>query len=331
MSQGGKALGRDNFFIPPKKGGTQLVKADNTKHIKALSYSAVSAYSECGMRWELSRLHGLDKSTWWVTLMGTAVHYVTEQHDLRRCNMPFEDVSFQTAFDREVAKAERFDMEIKASGRVLKTIGKSGGPDKKDRAWCEHYGPLMVKAWDEWMDARNLKPLVDPAGKPGIEVEVRGILGGASVVAYVDRVLVDGTGKIVVVDLKTGKVPSGTGQLDVYVALLAQRGFTVSRAAYWDAMDGDIPTWHEYEGAVNESGMGAWFGRAMRGMEAGVFVPNLGSQYCSSCPVRAYCVAAGGERASEVGESPKVTVARDLSGALSRPGRDADTSAKEAA
>ena len=180
------------------------------------------------------------------------------------------------------------------------------------------------------MDARNLKPLVDPAGKPGIEVEVRGILGGASVVAYVDRVLVDGTGKIVVVDLKTGKVPSGTGQLDVYVALLSQRGFTVSRAAYWDAMDGDIPTWHEYEGRVDEDAMGDWFGTAMRGMEAGLFVPNLGSQYCSSCPVRAYCKAAGGEHASEVGRSPKVVVARDLTDMLSRPGHGTDI-VKEAA
>ena len=287
------------------------MSVENVKQIKALSYSAVSAYSECGKRWELSRLHGLDKSTWWVTLMGTAVHYVTEQHDLRRCNMPFEDVSFQTVFDREVAQALERGMEIRASGSQLKTLGKTGGPNKKDRAWCEHYGPLMVKAWDDWMDARTLKPFVDRNGVPSIEVELHGLLGGSSSVAYLDRVLVDGAGKIVVVDLKTGKTPPSHGQLDVYVKLLADKGFTVDRAGFWNAMEGDVKTWVAYGEDANLTGVDTWFQAATKGMEAGVFVPNPGSGFCNSCPVREYCPTAGGERAGELDATPLVVISRN--------------------
>lgn len=291
-------------------------KDENVKDIAALSYSAVSAYSECGKRWELSRLFGLDKSTWWVTLMGTAVHYVTEQHDLKRCGLPFEDVSFQEAFDREVAKAERFNMEIKASGRVLKTLGKGGGPNKKDREWCEHFGPLMVEAWDKWLDERSLEVFVDANGAPGIEVKLTGNLGGANTVAYVDRVLVDSLGNICIVDLKTGNVPSSVCQLDVYAALLGQCGFTVDRAGFWSAADGDIKAWHDYRDRVPALLVGDWFGQAMRGMEAGVFVPNPGSGFCASCPVREYCATVGGKRAGELGPVPTVRVARAMAGTL---------------
>ena len=52
----------------------------------------------------------------------------------------------------------------------------------------------MVQAWDDWMDARTLKPFVDRNGVPSIEVELHGLLGGSSSVAYLDRVLVDGAG-----------------------------------------------------------------------------------------------------------------------------------------
>ena len=215
--------------------------------ITRLSYSSAAQYGDCAERWRLSRVYGLDKATYWVTMMGTAVHEVTEARDLDQVGLATdkhtpllaEDVerAFTIAFDREKAARLKSGTTINASGRLLKTgIGKGGGPNKKDEEWARRYGPIMVQNWLDWRAANNYKvALFDaPDGKviPGVELKVAKPLGGYPYVGYIDRVLVDGNGEYLVVDLKTGNPPQSTTQLKAYAAQLRAAGIPVAKAAY---------------------------------------------------------------------------------------------------
>lgn len=285
--------------------------------IARLSYSAASQYSDCAERWRLSRVYGLDKATYWVTMMGTAVHEVTEARDLDQVGLAtdkhtpllVEDVerAFTIAFDREKAARLKSGTTINASGRLLKTgIGKGGGPNKKDEEWAKHYGPIMVQNWLDWRAANNYKvALFDaPNGKviPGVELKVAKPLGGYPYVGYIDRVLVDGNGEYLVVDLKTGNPPQSTTQLKAYAAQLRAAGIPVAKAAYWMGMDGDVLEWVPMS-TRGDAYIETWLNNVGRGLEAGIF-PASPSTFCKACPVREYCMATGGARAGEV---PPVT------------------------
>lgn len=285
--------------------------------IARLSYSAASQYSDCAERWRLSRVYGLDKATYWVTMMGTAVHEVTEARDLDQVGLAtdkhtpllVEDVerAFTIAFDREKAARLKSGTTINASGRLLKTgIGKGGGPNKKDEEWARHYGPIMVQNWLDWRAANNYKvALFDaPDGKmiPGVELKVAKPLGGYPYVGYIDRVLVDGNGEYLVVDLKTGNPPQSTTQLKAYAAQLRAAGIPVAKAAYWMGMDGDVLEWVPMS-TRGDAYIETWLNNVGRGLEAGIF-PASPSTFCKACPVREYCMATGGARAGEV---PPVT------------------------
>lgn len=170
-----------------------VASVDEKRTIRRLSYSSAAQYSDCAERWRLSRVYGLDKATYWVTLMGTAVHEVTEALDLNEVGLasdkhaPLLDVdpgkAFTVAFDREKARRLGEGTTINASGRVLKTgLGKGGGPNRKDEEWARHYGPIMVQNWIDWRSKNNYKiALFDTADgntAPGIELKVSHPLGG---------------------------------------------------------------------------------------------------------------------------------------------------------
>ena len=261
----------------------------------------------------MSRVYGLDKATYWVTLMGTAVHEVTEAIDLDEVGLATdkhapllnEDVekAFTFAFDREKARRVEAGTTINTSGRTLKTgLGKGGGPNKKDEEWARHYGPIMVQNWIDWRSKNNYRiALFDTAdGKtaPGIELKVSHPLGGYPYVGYIDRILVDGNGEMLVVDLKTGNPPQSTTQLKAYAAQLRAAGVPVVKAAYWMGMDGDVLDWVPMT-TRNDAYVETWLNNVGRGLEAGIFPASPGMM-CKACPVREYCSAVGGERAGEI-------------------------------
>lgn len=280
-------------------------------NVSRLSYSAASSYSECGEKFRLSRVFGLDNQTWWVTLMGTAVHYITEQRDLADAGFPTlsdettpED--FPAVFQREIDKAEKFNQEIKASGRVLKNLGSTGGPNKKDREWCEHYGPEFIQAWIDWRNSKNYRVAFMPGGKPGVEYEVKDTLAGVPFVGFIDRVFETHDGNLVVVDLKTGNAPGSNVQLQSYAALLRLQGVDVSAGAYWLASNGDVKEWVDTPASA-DAGVAHLVGQVVKGLEAGVFVPHV-SALCKGCGVRDFCTAVDGKDAGLVGEPEPLTV-----------------------
>ena len=181
-------------------------------------------------------------------------------------------------------------------------MGWSGGPNKKDREWWLHYGPIFVQRWMDWKREKGWRIATLPDGNPGIELGFEFEIDGLRVVGYIDRVFLMEDGSILVVDLKMGNTPAGSLQLATYgVGIAEQYGLDADWGAFWGpgGEDGaklsfpvDLSTWSHQR-------MTGMYRSAMRGIEAGVFLPQV-SMMCKGCVVRDYCWAVAGDKAGEI-------------------------------
>lgn len=251
-----------------------------------LSYSSMSSYLECGKRFELERVWKAPESPAWYFVGGDAVHGATEMLDKGET----DDVTY--AWNTCWAKAEvqlPEGVEPRAGGRK-----STAWPNKENRDWWLHHGPKMVQAWVDWRSTSGYQFLEMPDGSPAVEVPVVFEFDEVLVKGYIDRVMVDPNGQVVVVDLKTGsREPASSLQLAVY-ALGLQRtsGITATLGGYWMARQGDIPNLNSLSHLTGDL-VGGWFNDVRRGIEAEIFVPKV-SPLCNSCSVSAYCAAVGG-------------------------------------
>jgi len=101
-----------------------------------------------------------------------------------------------------------------------------------------------------------------------------------------------------VVDFKTGKsTPDSAMQLGIYACLMEmQFGIRPTRGYFYSARDAKF---EEAEGLSRWTipVMTELFAQFARGLEAEVYLPNIGMA-CSSCGVKDYCYAVGGELSS---------------------------------
>ena len=168
---------------------------------------------------------------------------------------------------------------------------------KEDKVWWDENGFKMfqdfVRVWGE----SHIKIWETPQGLPGIELGFNQYFGNVLIKGYADLVGVLPTGELIVVDFKTGKsTPDTAMQLGLYACLMEiQFGIRPTRGYFYSARHA------KFEEA---EGMNRWtievftelFAQFARGLEAEIFLPNLGMS-CSSCGVKEYCYAAGGELA----------------------------------
>lgn len=275
-----------------------------------LSYSQLSSYAGCSERYRLERLHKVSNNTWWTTLMGSAIHELTEEVETQRwLGMLGDDpMDYGKLFkDRLAGLVEAEDREIKASGKKLVNRSPSGGPNKKDREWVEHYGPIYLERYFNWTKENGLN-LAEVNGLPAVEVpfhfEVTNTEGEViTLLGSIDRVYSRwGRKGLVVVDLKMGEVPVGTLQLATYaVALQVQYGLEASQGLFWAPHLGATGTGKKrvespIGGTSEPVDLRKWdmsllttaYFNARRGIDAGVFIPTI-TQQCKGCGVRDYC------------------------------------------
>lgn len=270
---------------------------------KRLSYSSLSMYAECGERWRLSRGYKLDNATWYATLAGTAIHTITELLDAQELGFWDGPIpSFKEAFDREIKNATRQGRKIKASGRQLKEVGKTGGPNKKDYWWWLQFGPERVQRWVEWKKTNGLTLITIEEGGvevPAVELYVQAEVAGEQVIGYIDRVYANQDGEVVLIDLKNGEAPKGVLQLATYRLLLLETyGIDATWGAFWMSDSGDLALETNLT-TYSPSYVAELYEQARRGIEAGVFLPNVTSM-CKGCGVREFCRAVGGESSVSV-------------------------------
>ena len=279
----------------------------------ALSYSSLSSYAECPRKWYLRRRERLPDSTWWATLLGSAVHAATEQMDrLEWVGLDWDlDEAIRIMheeFDKEILEAVNRGQEVRASGKILKENGWTGGPSKKDQAWCREYGPIMMQRFAEWRKSNGLRIAVID-GLPAVEVPFEILLtqaseGGIETVklrGYIDRVYQRPLRKgYVVVDIKSGGIPMSNLQLETYGVGITTMGLEgPHEGAFWapgakDADAGKVVGPTPLHGDVNI--LADLYLSAQRGIQANAFPPNTAS-YCGSCQVKKYCTAFSGPSA----------------------------------
>lgn len=254
-----------------------------------LSYSALSSYLDCGNRFYLERIANAPQSPAWYFVGGDAVHLATEWLDTGEHTDP--DVAWKLAWEQALKRVEP-GMEVRSSGRKTKDW-----PDKENDAWWLHFGPQFVTSWVKWRDEKRNEGwalLELPGGEPAIEVPVNYDFDDVLVKGYIDRVMVDPNGQVVVVDLKSGsREPASSLQLAVYaLGLQKTLGIGASLGGYWMARQGDIPSLHSLT-HLTEDLLGRWFSDTKKAIENQIFIPKVG-QLCSTCSVAPYCAAVGG-------------------------------------
>lgn len=173
-----------------------------------LSASSMSTYRQCALKFKFNKIDQIPDLPSDATLLGNFVHETLENFYV----LPPE---------------ERTLDQVR---RIAGSLWVEGEWEDRVRPYVGPANAIRTFRWRAWWCIENLwkvenPTLVDPAG---IEREVNGPIGHATVKGFIDRYEMDDNGNIVISDYKTGKTPSGRYvgdkfvQLKIYAALMKE-------------------------------------------------------------------------------------------------------------
>lgn len=251
-----------------------------------LSHSALTTFLQCGHKYYLSRVVKEPEVPAWWFIGGNAVHTATENFDRKYPtldSMPLTPDTnfFLDALAEETAWAE-FDSGLDPS--VFRAGGRATRewPDKEDSSWWLANGPSMVDAWVKWRSGAGWS-IAEFDGQFAVEIGFNfSVNDEFAVQMFIDRLMVNEHGELVVVDLKSGKYsPKSPLQLAMYAYGCEKiLGVRPKWGTFWKARDGgtsplvDLDVWSSERVEVIVSG----FDKLRK---SGIFLPNLDE--CSGC------------------------------------------------
>jgi hypothetical protein len=270
--------------------------------LERLSHSTVSSLGDCGEKVRLLKVAHVPAIPMWASVGGSAVHNATAALDLGDFGFTAEGYpNFPDAFRAEIELQEERtgipQSEWRATGKAT-----AANPDKEDRKWWEKKGPEFVENWRRFFLASPYIVAITPDGEPAVEIELNGTLGGAPVKGYLDRVFETPNGELLIVDLKTGVRWPKPKQLVTYRILLGQR-FGLEwhpRWGFYFMNRSAQMTGPENLEALDDGSIEYEYQMAWTMTQNEVYLPNTTSGWCSTCEVKPYCYAVGGEKAHEV-------------------------------
>lgn len=264
-----------------------------------LSYSSLQSLVDCGERFRLERIEQVPQENAWWFIGGHAFHSATELLD--RGEQDDADTAWHIAWDKTIADLGDVDLStLRAGGRVSKEW-----PDKENGAWWQVHGPAMTAKYLTWRDNlfnEGWQFYETPAG-PAVEVPVQLELGGVLVKGYIDRIMVNADGELIVMDLKTGNYkPASSLQLGVYALGVEHHlGVRPILGSYYMSRKAELTppvSLLHYTPEV----VGSWFARGKAIVENELFIPHVTSM-CGTCGVRAHCAAVGGNKVLQTASS----------------------------
>lgn len=204
--------------------------------------------------------------------------------------------TFNREFDAAIAE------EAEKSGFAVDDWIQLGSaatnPKNMIKGWRTR-GPECVQNFIDWYEASGYQVWITPAGQPAIELELRPMFGDIEVLMYIDLILYDHRG-LLVMDLKSGsKQPDNPQQLGLY-------------ASGVELVYGVRPWWSAFYMNRKATVMGPYstlghgmsvefftqqFAAAERGIDAKAFTASPGD-HCAICGVKDACAAIGGEKAA---------------------------------
>jgi len=252
---------------------------------RTLSPSKIAAFTDCALAFRFSVIDRLPEppSPW--TTKGTLVHAALER--LLLLDPPARTVDAALAALDDAFSVLRVDPEYEELH--LDESGEVAFVDDARR---------LVRQYFRLEDPATVTPI-------GIELMLDAQVGATRVRGIIDRLELDGDGRLVVTDYKTGKAPSERherGRLDgVHLySLLCEQNFGVRPARVRLLYLGDpieistVPT--DASTKAIERKLGAVWAAVERACARDDFRPRQ-SKLCDFCAFRAYCPAFGGDPA----------------------------------
>ena len=244
-----------------------MIMSELPKHI---SYSSLSTWQECGWKYYLTKVEGVQEAhAVWFT-GGTAVHKATELWDLQTPgDIPNIEMLWNKVWYDQVAEDEALHGDMN-TWQFAK---------REDMSWWYGEGIWMLDKWIEFRKSWNIY-------EDFVEKEYEIDIDNATVKMAIDRVMVDFEGNRVLLDIKTGASSQRHPlQLAVYAWALEKQGVTVEKAGFWDARTGNISLWNlQNLHAERIEDMLNTFDKARKET---IFLPNLSN--CGRCGVMSAC------------------------------------------
>ena len=236
-----------------------------------VSYSSLGTYLECGWKYNITKLQGVQEghAVWFTG--GSAVHKATELYDLN----PLKYSTLEELWNEAWFEQVKEDEEINGDMNDWQYRGR------EDMSWWYGEGLWMLERWADFR--ANGWGIY----KDYVEKQYEVSLVDTTVKMAIDRVMTDFDGNIVLLDIKTGASSQRHPlQLATYAwALRKMDGLEVNKAGFWDARTGHVSIWnleHLATEKVEEIFLG--FDKARK---ADIFLPNLSN--CGRCGVLSHC------------------------------------------
>ena len=183
-----------------------------------VSYSALGTFLECGWKYNLTKLQGVQEghAVWFTG--GSAVHKATELYDLNPLKYSTLEELWNEAWFQQVKE----DEEINGDMNDWQYRGR------EDMSWWYGEGLWMLERWADFR--ANGWGIY----KDYVEKQFEVPLGDTTVKMAIDRVMTDFDGNIVLLDIKTGASSQRHPlQLATYAwALRKMDGLEVNKAAF---------------------------------------------------------------------------------------------------
>ena len=199
---------------------------------------------------------------------------------------------FRDLFTQEIEKREESTGinrdEWKRAGRESKA-----NPNKEDVNWWMADGASQCVTYGTWLDSSGWSVLTHE-GIFLAEYETTATFGDVPVKGFLDAVMVNPNGQLVVVDYKSGtRTPSNTSQLGLYAAALRRTlGLSIAHGAYFMTRKGEMSELSDISRFTPEY-YDNIFRKTKFAMDNDLFIPNPGDA-CRMCDVSDYCYAQGG-------------------------------------
>ncbi len=238
-----------------------------------ISYSSFTTWQDCGWKYYLTKVEGIQEghAVWFTG--GSALHLATEYYD-KAGNITQDDAYLDEVWNK--AWFETVEADEAANGDMKDWKFTK----REDMTWWYGEGRWMLGNWAKFRSAgwNIYEDFIEKAYEIPLDDTV--------VKMAIDRVMLDVEGKVVLLDIKTGassqKHPL---QLAVYAWALEKNGVSIDRAGFWDARTGTISYW-SLEPLYGER-IEDIFNAFDKARKESLFLPNLNN--CGRCDVISSC------------------------------------------